>query len=73
MDFNKIKTCSSSFIDEFLSKMIIEMSFLSFNKYVRIINMNSFVSQLFEHTTAMRIHSTWDHQQSNDEHCHDIV
>lgn len=59
LDFIGIKTCSSSFIDEFLSKLILEMGILEFNKLVRIENMNSFVSHLFERSTAMRIHQDW--------------
>ena len=56
LDFANVHACSSSFIDEFLSKMIIEMGLLEFNRLIRIENMNSLVSHLFDRSTALRFH-----------------
>ena len=56
LDFINVRACSSSFIDEFLSKMIVEMGLLEFNKLIRIENMNSLVSHLFDRSTALRFH-----------------
>ena len=56
LDFVNVQACSSSFIDEFLAKMVIEIGFLQFNKLIRIKNMNSLVSHLFDRSVALRFH-----------------
>ena len=56
LDFANVHACSSSFIDEFLSKMIIEIGLVEFNRLIRIENMNSLVSHLFERSTALRFY-----------------
>lgn len=58
LDFINVRACSSSFIDEFLSKMIVEIGLLEFNKLIRIENMNSLVSHLFDRSTALRFHQS---------------
>ena len=66
LDFANVKACSSSFIDEFVSKLIVEMGMLEFNKLVKIENMNDFVAHLFERSTAMRIHQEWENSSNKD-------
>ena len=53
---------SSSFIDEFLSKMVIEMGLVQFSQIVRIKEMNRTVSLLFTRSTYMRIHDEWENR-----------
>ena len=65
MDFKNVKACSSSFIDELIAKMIVEIGFLKFNEYVKIENMNSMVSHLCERSIAMRTHAIWSEISSN--------
>lgn len=62
LDFANVKACSSSFIDEFVSKLIVEMGILEFNKLVKIENMNDFVAHLFERSTFMRMHQEWENK-----------
>lgn len=59
LDFSSVKACSSSFIDEFVAKLMVEMGFLEFNKLIRIVNMNKIVSHLCERSIAMRMHQSW--------------
>lgn len=65
LDFTNVKACSSSFIDEFIAKMITEMGFLKFNELIKIENMNAMVSHLCERSIAMRTHDTWTEITSN--------
>ena len=62
LDFSKVDMVSSSFIDEFLSKMVIEMGLVQFNQIVRIKEMNRTVSLLFTRSTYMRIHDEWENR-----------
>lgn len=59
LDFSKVNMVSSSFIDEFLSKMVLDMGLVQFNQIVRIKEMNKTVSLLFNRSTYMRIHDEW--------------
>lgn len=65
LDFANVQACSSSFIDEFVSKLIVEMGILDFNKLVKIENMNDFVSHLFERSTVMRMHQEWENKNQD--------
>ncbi len=65
LDFSNVQACSSSFIDEFVSKLIVEMGILDFNKLVKIENMNDFVSHLFERSTIMRMHQEWENKNQD--------
>lgn len=59
LDFSSVKACSSSFIDEFVAKLMVEIGPLEFNKTIRIINMNKLVSHLCERSILMRMHQSW--------------
>lgn len=59
LDFIGVKTVSSSFIDEFIAKMIVRLGITKFNQVVRIINMNEDVRFLCDRSIYMRIHDDW--------------
>lgn len=59
LDFSSVKACSSSFIDEFIAKMMVEIGPLEFNKTIKIVNMNDIVSHLCERSILMRMHQSW--------------
>lgn len=63
LDFKDVKTCSSSFIDEFLCKLLLEIGIVDFNRLIKIDNMNDFVSNLFERSTYMRFHNEWENSR----------
>lgn len=59
LDFSGVATVSSSFIDELIAKMIIEMGLIKFNQIVSIKDMNETVRFLCERSTYMRIYEEW--------------
>ena len=59
LDFSNVKTVSSSFIDELIAKLFLDLSFLMFNNLIRIKGMNSEIQFLCERSLYMRIHDTW--------------
>ena len=62
LDFAQVQTVSSSFIDEFIAMLVLQMGFIAFNKLVRIINMNDRVSLLCERSLYMRISDEWQNR-----------
>ena len=60
LDFKGIKTCSSSFIDEFLCKLFSHLGVLEFNRLIKIENMDDFIKHLFERSIYMRMHAAWE-------------
>ncbi len=60
LDFSKVKTCSSSFIDEFIAKLVADMGIVEFNRSIKLDNMNELVSHLCERSIDMRIHEKWE-------------
>ncbi len=65
LDFGHVHTVSSSFIDEFLAKMVIRLGFVSFNKLIKIANMNETVSLLFERSLYMRVSEEWNNRKKS--------
>ena len=63
LDFSKIKTVSSSFIDELISKLVINLGFIKFNNTIRLINMTEEISFLCERSLYMRIFDLWGEQR----------
>ena len=59
LDFNGVKTVSSSFADEFIAKMVLRLGFLQFNQLVKLINVNDDVKFLIERSLYMRISAAW--------------
>lgn len=60
LDFNGIDVVSSSFIDELIAKMILEMGIITFNQTISIININDTIKYLCERSIYMRIHEAWN-------------
>lgn len=59
LDFTNIATVSSSFVDEFIGKMVIELGFVLFNQVISIVGMNRTVQYLCERSVYMRIYTEW--------------
>ena len=64
LDFQGVQTVSSSFVDEFIAKLVIRLGFLKFNHFVKLINMNDDISFLIERSLNMRIHDDWENRNS---------
>lgn len=62
LDFSNTKTVSSSFVDELVSKMVLDLGFVAFNNAIRLANMNPEISFLCERALYMRISDTWKKQ-----------
>ena len=59
LDFKKVKTVSSSFIDELIAKMVIDFGFVKFNMAIRLANMTDETRFLCERSIYMRIYDSW--------------
>ena len=59
LDFTKVQTVSSSFIDELLAKMVLNIGFVNFNDLIQIKGMNKDVRLLCERSLYMRIFEEW--------------
>lgn len=59
LDFSNIVTVSSSFIDELVAKLIIEMGIISFNQMIMLGGVNETVKYLCERSIYMRIFDEW--------------
>ncbi len=55
LDFSEIEIVGSSFIDEFIGVMYIELGSVKFNQLINIVNMNKDVVHLSNRAIAMRI------------------
>ena len=65
LDFSKVKMASSSFVDEFLAKMLIDLGVIAFNQILCITGMNSTVKHLSERSIYMRIAEEWGKAQQS--------
>lgn len=59
LDFSRVATVSSSFIDELIAKMILELGLVRFNQIVSLKEMNDTVRFLCERSSYMRIYEEW--------------
>ncbi len=59
LDFSKVATVSSSFIDELIAKMVLQLGLLQFNQLIAIKGMNETVRYLCERSVYMRINEEW--------------
>ena len=59
LDFANVRAVSSSFIDELISKLVLDLGFIQFNTLIRITNMVTDIRYLCERSLYMRIHDTW--------------
>lgn len=65
LDFSGVQACSSSFIDEFIAKMVFEMGVVEFSKLVTLVGMNEVITHLCERSIAMRMYQSWDELQND--------
>lgn len=63
LDFSNVSTVSSSFIDEFIAKLMLELGTISFNQIVRVRGMKDTVKYLCERSIYMRFHETWEEKK----------
>ncbi len=59
LDFSNARVVSSSFIDELIAKMVLDLGFVAFNNTVRLSNMTPEIRFLCERAVYLRIHDTW--------------
>ena len=59
LDFQNVKNVSSSFIDELIAKMVLDLGFVSFNNSIRLMGMTSEIKFLCERSLYMRVHDSW--------------
>lgn len=67
LDFSNIEICSSSFIDEFLCKLMFEIGMLEFTNSVKIRGMNDVIGHLFQRSSVMRMHKEWENATASTE------
>lgn len=60
LDFANVKAVSSSFIDELIAKMVLDLGFVKFNAAVRLANMTDEIAFLCNRSLYMRIHDSWE-------------
>lgn len=60
IDFSDILIVGSSFIDEFIGKMYVELGTIKFNQLISIANMNDEIEHLCNRAIAMRINQQWE-------------
>ncbi len=59
LDFSNVHNVSSSYIDEFIAKLVVKTGFYKFNQMFKIIGMNSTIEHLCNRAVAMRIYDEW--------------
>jgi hypothetical protein len=59
LDFSGIATCSSSFIDEFIAKLVSEIGMVKFNELLKIEKMNDTIAHLCNRAIVIRMHQEW--------------
>lgn len=59
LDFINVKAVSSSFIDELVAKLVLDLGFITFNSAIRLANMTDDIAYLCERSLYMRIHDSW--------------
>ena len=64
LDFSHVQAISSSFIDEFIAKLVLRMGFVTFNKLIRISQMNDSITFLCERSLYMRISEAWENRDT---------
>ena len=55
LDFGNINVISSSFADELVGKLVLELGFFGFNNLVKMKNMNELIQQLVQRSVAQRM------------------
>lgn len=60
LDFSDILIVSSSFMDEFIAKMYIDLGSVKFNQLISMVNMNENLVHICNRAIAMRINQEWN-------------
>ncbi len=61
LDFGNISVISSSFADELVGKLVLELGFFGFNNLVKMKNMNELIQQLVQRSVAQRMAESLKH------------
>lgn len=64
LDFSNVRAVSSSFVDELISKLVIDLGFIGFHSLVKLIGINEDLAFLCERSVYMRIYETWKNNTS---------
>ncbi len=64
LDFTRVSSVSSSFIDEFVCKLIVQIGIIKFNQVFRIQGMNDTIKYLCDRSAYMRIHAMWNDREN---------
>lgn len=70
LDFSNVHNVSSSYIDEFISKLVSKVGFYKFNQMFRLFGMNQTIEHLCNRAVTMRMYDEWankDTERMNDE------
>ena len=59
LDFSDILIVSSSFMDEFIAKMYVDLGSVKFNQLISMVNMNENLVHICNRAIAMRINQEW--------------
>ncbi len=62
IDFTNVQNVSSSYIDEFIAKMVINIGFCKFNQLFKLFGMNETVEHLCNRSVFMRISGEWTNE-----------
>jgi len=55
IDFNGISVVSSSFADELIGKLVLELGFIGFTQRIQLIGMNDFIAPIVDRSVAQRM------------------
>lgn len=55
LDFSKINVVTSSFIDELVAKLLVELGLFQFNRYIKLTNMSTTIQQTLQKSVIQRI------------------
>lgn len=55
LDFSKINVVTSSFIDELVAKLLVELGLFQFNRYIKLTNMSITIQQTLQKSVIQRI------------------
>lgn len=67
LDFSNVQNVSSSFIDEFIAKLVVKAGFYKFNQMFRLHGMKPTIEHLCNRAVAMRIYGEWGNIDVNGE------
>lgn len=55
LDFSNINVVTSSFIDELVAKLLVELGLFQFNRYIKLTNMSTTLQQTLQKSVIQRI------------------